>query len=197
MAETGPSHSASVQSNSSKLDNHLEHAYNMPTSQWWDSVGQAFARLQDLCRPRPNAALDCDLDQPADDYAVNARLARVTSLPAIILLPSGNHALRLTSTNEALQCVAFGTVGRKTFVELLWEAIAQAQNIGSPKVVVHEVLQGEIPQITFRVEAHIFELRYLQCESLVRKFVHFCSEGVSYANAPTATLTSLKLRLHL
>ena len=171
MAGPDLSQSTSVQSDGSKLDNHLEETYNMPSCQWWESVGRAFVQLQGLSRPRSGGVVDDDLDRPADEYAVSARLTRAASLPTVILLPSGNHALRLTATNEALQCVAFGTVGRNMFVELLWEAIAQAQNNGTAKVVVHEILRGEIPQITLRVEAHAFELRYLQCESLVRTCV--------------------------
>lgn len=142
----------------------------MPTSQWWESVGLAFAQVQELSSSKSRAALD-DLDDTVDEYAVSARLARAASLPSIIILPSGNHALGLTATDEPLQCVAFGTVGRKRFVELLWESIVEAQDSGIAKIVVHEVLQGEIPQITFRVEDHIFELRYLQCEPLVRASV--------------------------
>ena len=171
MAGPNPSQSTSMQSDGSKLDKYLEEAYNMPPSQWWDSVREAFMQLQYLSRSRSGVAVDHDIDQPADEYAVSARLARAASLPAIVLLPSGNHALGLTATNEALQCVAFGTTGRKIFVELLWEAIAQAQNNGTAKVVVHEVLQGQIPQITLRVESHLFELRYFQCELLVRTCV--------------------------
>lgn len=175
MAGPDLSQSTSVQPNSTKLDQHLKETFNMPTSQWWESVTQAFVQLQELSRPR-SPVLDHELDEPVDDDAASARLARAASLPAIILFPAGNHALGLTATNESLQCVAFGTVGRKRYVELLWESIVQAQEAGAAKIVVHEILQGEIPQITLRVDAHIFELRYFQCEPLVRTSVQ-CALG--------------------
>jgi hypothetical protein len=151
-----------------ELDQHLEDAYNMPTRQWWESAQRAFLRLQELFHPEPAALLSPELDEPAAEYATSARLARAASLPSIILLPSENHALELTATNEPLQCVAIGTVGSKLFVELLWELIAQAQEASGVKIVVHEVLQGPVLLITLSVEAHLFELKYFQCESLVR-----------------------------
>ena len=142
----------------------------MPTSQWWESAGWAFAQLQELSRPRSGAALDQELDEPSDEYAASARLARAASLPAVIVLPSRNYALGLTATNEPLQCVAFGTVGRKRYIELFWESIARAQEAGVPKIAVYEVLQLD-PKIALRIESHVFELRYHQCEALVRTCV--------------------------
>lgn len=187
MAGSDLSQGTPVQSNSTKLDRHLEETYNMPTPQWWESVAHAFAQLQELACPTSSVDLGHELAEPVDEYSASARLARATSLPSITLLPAGNHALKLAATNEVLQCLAFGTVGRKRYVELLWESIAQAQQAGAAKVVVHEVLQGVIPQITLRIGVHMFELRYLQCEPLVRTCVPIRSECVVSANIDTAT----------
>jgi hypothetical protein len=166
MAEPSSNHS---QFNGRELDQHLEEAFDMPTSHWWESVEQTFVQLQELVNTRASALFtDDELDEPAGEHAASARVARAASLPSIILLPAGKHALGLTATSEPLQCVAFGTVGPKLYVELLWETVAQVQEPGVVKIMVHSVLQGPVPQIILRVEAHIFELSYLQCESLVR-----------------------------
>ena len=177
MAGSDLSQGVSAQPNFARLDQQLERNFNMPTSQWWESVGKAFAQLQELSRPRSGAALEQGLDEPADEYAAGARLARAASLPSIILLPSGNHALGLTATDEPLQCVAFGTVGRKRYIELFWESIARTQEAGAPKIAVYEVLQGVDPKITLQIESHTFELRYHQCEALVRTYVKNTPRG--------------------
>lgn len=154
-----------------KLDWHLEETYNMPTSQWWESVNRTFVLLQALVSTSKPSAVHENQDDPVDEYAARARSARAASLPIIRLFSSGTHALGLTATNEGLPCVAFGTVGRARFVELLWESIADAQDDGVTKITVHEILQGEIPRVTLRFNTHVFEMRYLQCEPLIRACV--------------------------
>jgi hypothetical protein len=171
MASERLTQSASDQTNSGELERHLEEAFHMPTPQWWESVHQSFSRLQELFRPKSDALLHEELDEDADEYTISARLARAASLPSIILLPSGNHALGLAATNEPLQCTAFGTVGPKVYIELFWEAIAEAQESGHVNIMVHEILQESEPRILLRLETHIFELNYIQCEALVRKYV--------------------------
>lgn len=171
MAEHALSQNTPARSYGRELDQNLQEVYNMPTSQWWESVQLTFLRLEKLLHPKSVALLSNQLDEPAEEYAISARVARAASMPSIILLPAGTHALSLTATNETLQCMAFGTVGPKLYVELVRESIVQAQEAGTIKIAVYEILQGPVPRITLRVEAHVFEMKYLQCESLVRAYV--------------------------
>jgi hypothetical protein len=171
MAEQSLSRDTPARSYGRELDQNLQEVYNMPTSQWWESVQLTFLRLENLLHPKSVALLGNQFDEPAEEYAISARLARAASLPSIILLPAGNHVLGLTATNETLQCMAFGTVGPKLYVNIVLESIAQAEEAGTVKIFVYEILQGPIPRITLRVEAHIFEVKYIQCESLVRAYV--------------------------
>ena len=145
-----------------------------PSPQWWESTRHALAELQELTRLKPTAGHDPDQDQnekpdePIDEYAASARQAQAASLPAITLLPAGDYARSVSCVGDAIQCLVFGTVGRKLFVELLCEMIALEQEAQNGKIAVYEILRGEIPKITLSTENHTFELRYLQCEELAR-----------------------------
>lgn len=172
MAENNSPRRTSVLSDVDELDRHLEKTYGMPMPEWWEGATRAYVQLAKIINPSAGAGPDPELDEPVDQYAANARLARAASLPEIVVLATGNHALNLTSVDEALQCVAFGTVGPKLYVELFWESIVEAQEAGAVKLSVFEVLQGPVPQITLSVEQYTFEFKYLQCEALVRRCVN-------------------------
>lgn len=122
MAETIPMGKLSLspeQQDSDRLMKQLEEKYNMPHEKWWDGVETTFRCLQ--------AALERgqdDIVHEEDDHqSISAQAARADALPLVSLLPSGSHALRLTATNEDLQCVAFGTISAERFVEIFWETV--------------------------------------------------------------------------
>jgi hypothetical protein len=154
MAENNSPRRTSVLSDIDELDRHLEKTYGMPMPEWWEGATRAYVQLAKIINPSAGAAPDPELDEPVDQYAANARLARAASLPEIVVLATGNHALNLTS------------------VELFWESIVEAQEAGAVKLSVFEVLQGPVPQITLSVEQYTFEFKYLQCEALVRRCVN-------------------------
>jgi hypothetical protein len=149
------------------LDAHLK---DMPTDSWWSQARQSFKALEQMIQPswmtetlpeEHGEELEIDL------HDRNMERVREGLLPWITVLPAGNHQLQLTATNEPLECIAFGTMGAKLFIDLFWEAITQAQLAGQP-IVVHE-LQGFVPRVLLTVGSHEFELKYVQSEALVRK----------------------------
>jgi hypothetical protein len=148
--------------NRSALDAHLKQ---MPSEQWWDDAYDSFNRLEEIIKP--SWTRETVTPEDLDEDTKNVRRVREGSLPYMIILPSGNHALRLTATNEPLECVAFGTMGVKLFIELFWETVSTAQDVGEP-IVVHEV-QSFVPRILLSVGDFEFELRFVQCETLIRR----------------------------
>jgi hypothetical protein len=122
MAETIPMEKLSLSSEQQDLDRlmkQLEEIYNMPHEKWWESVETAFQCLR-MVLERGQDEITHEEDDPEN---ISAQAARADALPLISLLPSGSHALRLTATNEDLQCVAFGTISAERFVEIFWEAV--------------------------------------------------------------------------
>jgi hypothetical protein len=122
MAETIPMEKVSLspkQQDSDRLMKQLEEEYNMPHEKWWNGVETAFQCLRmALERGQDDIAHEED-----DPESISPQAARADALPLISLLPSGSHALRLTATDEDLQCVAFGTISAERFVEIFWEAV--------------------------------------------------------------------------
>jgi len=89
-----------------------------------------------------------------------------------VLLPCGNHQLRLTAANETLECVVFGTMHYDMFLRLFWEAITAAQAKPSWKegdIVVYEVGTSSEARIQLSVEDFQFEIQYLEASALVRR----------------------------
>lgn len=151
----------------STLDAHLE---NMPTEEWWEDAYQSFHKLEQLIQPSWMAEKALEVDEKElgpDSYTRNMKAVRAGSLPYINVMPAGNHQLQLTATNEPLECVALGTMGARLFVELFWEAVTRAQQAGDA-IVIHEV-QSFVPRFLLTIGSHEFELKYMQCEALVRR----------------------------
>jgi hypothetical protein len=155
-------------------------AGQMPTEEWWQRAHQSFKCLKRLiepswlreqerhgeshCKYAHDECYHVEHVEYPDQNTRNVRAARLASLPAVTVLPAGNHRLGLTATNEPLECVAFGTVSETRFIELFWEAIPQF----GPDIVVHEV-QSTIPRILFNIFSKEFDLKYIRCEVLIRR----------------------------
>ena len=146
----------------SSLDAHLKE---MPSKEWWTGVHETFDKLLQLIQP--TWMREPETKEELDEYTKNSRMVREGSLPFATVLSTGNHALGFTATNEPLECIAFGTMGAKLFIELFWEAVNKAQDAGEA-IVVHEV-QSFVPRIVLSLGAYEFEMRYVQCETLIRK----------------------------
>ena len=122
MAETIPIEKLSPspeQQDSDQLTKQLEEKYNMPHEKWRDGVETAFQCLR-MVLERGQDDITHEEDDPE---SISAQAARADALPLVSLLPSGSHALRLTASNEDLQCVAFCTISAERFVEIFWEAV--------------------------------------------------------------------------
>jgi hypothetical protein len=149
MAETIPINKLSLsteQQDSDQLIEYLREHYNMPREEWWTSVDNAFQHLRTLLECHPDEVCD----EENDPENISAQAARVDALPLVSVLPSGSHAIRLTATNEDLQCVAFGTISDDLYIDVF---------------VVYKTESGAF---WFNFEGHNFRLLYVRCEDLVR-----------------------------
>jgi hypothetical protein len=139
----------------------LEEKYNMPDEKWWISVNSTFQLLQTLLEIRPNEPPE----EVEDPQNISAQAARTDALPLVSLMASGSHVMQLTSTNEDLQCVAFGTISVERYIDIFWEKVVKVQD-GGGKFVVYQV---ETSSFWFNFEGINFHLHYVSCENLVRK----------------------------
>jgi hypothetical protein len=163
MAETIPINKLSLsteQQDSDQLIEYLREHYNMPREEWWTSVDNAFQHLRTLLECHPDEVCD----EENDPENISAQAARADALPLVSVLPSGSHAIRLTATNEDLQCVAFGTISDDLYIDVFWEAVSRVQDKGG-KFVVYKIESGAF---WFNFEGHNFQLLYVRCEDLVR-----------------------------
>jgi hypothetical protein len=160
--------------NHSILNAHLKE---MPTDEWLNKAYSSFMKFEQLIRPCWNKEPQTQEDD-LDEDVKNIRAVREGSLPDICILPAGNHALGIIATSEPFECIAFGTMGAKLFIELFWEAVSKAQDAGEA-IVVHEV-QSFVPRVVLSVGKgefeREFEMRYVQCETLIRRY------GLSFLN---------------
>lgn len=162
MAGFAENESNSADGNRPSLDVLLKE---MPSEQWWEDAYRSFNKLEQLIRP--SWRREPETQEDLDEDIKNVRMVREGSLPFITVLPAGNHALQLTATNEPLECIIFGTIGEKLFVELFCETVSKAQGAGEA-IVVHEV-QSFVPRMLLSVGEYEFEIRYMQCETLIRR----------------------------
>ncbi|KAH8815699.1 hypothetical protein F5884DRAFT_747230 [Xylogone sp. PMI_703] len=144
---------------------HLQHNYHLPTSQWWTDAAQKYSIL---CSLLNNHLTNISLNeqqhhqQEQQSQEEHENTPHNSSLPLITLLPAGTHTLRLASTDEDLDCVAFGTVRGALFLDLLWEGIARAQERGV-SIIVHDVRRnGAAPRVVLSVEGRAFGVTYFR-----------------------------------
>ncbi len=133
--------------NSQQLTRLLEQS-GMPDRDWWDEVDSAY---HNLCRM---------LTEDVNTEELSNRASR----PMIVILPMGNYACRLSSRNELLKCVAFGTVRAELFVEVVWQNITRAHEKGS-KVKAYEVSE-KISLL--QISGFMFSLHYIESPELLR-----------------------------
>lgn len=133
--------------NSQQLTRVLEQS-GMPNRQWWDEVESAY---QYMCR-----MLTEDINTEEESNR--------TSRPMIVILPTGNYACKLSSRNELLSCVAFGTLRADLFLEVAWQNITRAQDEGS-EVKVYEATER---RILLSMSGYMFSLQYFGSPELVR-----------------------------
>lgn len=126
----------------------------MPTCEWWNQAESAY---HDFCQILTG------------DMSI-AEHSNRSSRPMIVILPTANFACRLSSRNEILKCVAFGTVRSDLFVELVWQHIAGASNNGS-KIKAYEVSER---RILLDFSGFMFSLHYIESTELVKSYgIHF------------------------
>jgi hypothetical protein len=120
----------------------------MPNRPWWDKVESAY---QYMCQM---------LTEDINTEEQSNRASR----PMIVILPTGNYACKLSSRNELLKCVAFGTVRADLFIEVAWQNITRAQGQGSD-VKVYEATER---RILLGMSGYVFSLQYVESPELVR-----------------------------
>lgn len=120
----------------------------MPNRQWCDKAESAY---QYMCQM---------LTEDINTKEQSNRASR----PMIVILPTGNYACKLSSRNELLTCVAFGTIRADLFIEVAWQNITRAQGQGSD-VKAYEATER---RILLRVSGHMFSLQYVESPELVR-----------------------------
>lgn len=120
----------------------------MPNRQWWDEVGSAYHYMCQM------------LTEDINTEGQSNRASR----PMIVILPAGNYACKLSSPNELLRCVAFGTLRADLFVEVAWQNITRAQDKGQ-EVKVYEVTER---RILLGMSGCLFSLQYVESPELVR-----------------------------
>jgi hypothetical protein len=134
---------------SQQLSSLLEQS-GMPNSEWWDQAWSAYREVSQMLTEDVNTAEDSNR----------------ASRPMIVILPTGNLACQLSSRNELLKCVAFGTVRSDLFVEVAWQNITGAQDKGS-KVRAYEVSER---RIVLEISGFMFGLHYIESPELVRSY---------------------------
>jgi len=146
------------------LNSILEDDFHMPDNAWWQGVEKSFTQLQSILGQRHN-----EVSSDEDPDSISASLARVGASPVVTLLKSGTHALRLTTKDEDLQCIAFGTISPRLYLEIFWEAVVKSQEEGKA-IEVYKIDESR-GCFWFQFEDHKFWLLYVQSEDLVRRFV--------------------------
>jgi hypothetical protein len=133
--------------NSQQLTRLLDRS-GMSNREWYNEVESAY---HDMCQIL------------TEDINTEERSNR-TSRPLIVILPTGNYACKLSSRNELLRCVAFGTVRADLFAEVVWQNITRAQDKGS-KVKAYEVSEK---RFLLDFSGYMFSLHYVESPELVR-----------------------------
>jgi hypothetical protein len=154
------------------LQQHLEDHFQVAPLEYWNEVQTSFQTLKKLLAVQSSNDEDSDNKSPNSqdgDEIPSARLARIGALPKLVVFATGTHALKLTATNESLECVVFGTISSKLFVNVFWESILSAQ--ATIPISVHSVRTTDHPKFTLRIRSCLFEVTYSSCEKLLRKCV--------------------------
>jgi len=99
------------------LATRLVKDYNVPPLGWWEETQHRFNQLCAIICPQEGVLAATLEDTNQLSYVQSAWQ---TSLPVVRLLPTGTHLLRLTATNEPLECIAFGTMSEVRFEEVFW-----------------------------------------------------------------------------
>ncbi len=86
------------------------------------------------------------------------------NLPRVSILPIGNFACRLSSQGEVLKCVAFGSIRKELFAEVVWQNItaAQARGMQVKPLVVSE------KWILLDLSGFVFSVCYIESPEVVR-----------------------------
>ena len=141
----------------------LQEHYNMPSETWWMTAHNTFTQL---CRILGHKEAVATLDPEDPPGAISARTARDHALPSVTVLATGNYGLRVSATNEPLECAAFGTMSPHTYKEVFWESVVQVQRSGTSTLVIHEVDGGS--RFLLTLDSLVFEVKYYHCNAFVR-----------------------------
>jgi len=120
----------------------------MPTQEWWTQAWTAYNQMYQ--------ALTAELN--------SAEVSNHASRPLISIIPSGNFACELSSRDDVLKCVAFGTIRTELFIEVVWQNITGAQD-RRVKIEPFEVSEN---QLLLDVSGFVFSVRYYESPELVR-----------------------------
>jgi hypothetical protein len=130
------------------LSSLLEHS-GMPNSEWWHLARAAY---DELCNTLTG-----------DSYPVEH--GNHANRPAISVFPTGNFACELSSRDEVLECLAFGTIRKELFLEVAWQKLTEAQANGL-KIDTFEISER---QILLDLSGFLFCVRYLEGSDFVRQ----------------------------
>ncbi|KAM3068732.1 hypothetical protein ACMFMG_010909 [Clarireedia jacksonii] len=154
------------------LQQHLEDHFQVAPPEYWNEVQTAFQTLRKLLAAQSSNDVHSDSKIPNsqdDDEIPSAHLAHIGALPKLVVFPTGTHALKLTAKNEPLECVVFGTISSKLFVDVFWESILSAQaTIPEVSISVRSARATNHPKFTLRIQSCLFEVTYSSCEKLLR-----------------------------
>jgi hypothetical protein len=140
-----------------ELEHYLLQNYDMPTAEWWEGADQDNEGLRELIERRPDKVT-------SDQEYSNSHPARSKALPIVVLLKSGSYLAKVTATNVPLTCTAFGSISTGSYIDIFWDIIGEQSHIS--------VLSISEASATFKVRVgrYCFEIRYFQCNELVRRY---------------------------
>ena len=170
-AMSGGSHldiSYNSQINFNALDDILRRDYGMPDEVWLKDLIKTFDQLRNIFQ-RGRDATNSTEEQIATYESSGAKAARDAVLPIVTVLPSGTFAMDLATKDEVLECIAFGTISPDIYHDMVWEEVMKVQSGSHFNMVVHEVDRHPNLRFLFRFHSYEFELRYYQCNALIRR----------------------------
>lgn len=124
--------------------------WGMPDEEWWRQADIAYTRCHQILTNNINPRHD----------------TRRPGEPIVSVLPNGNFACHLSARGDELEVVAVGSIRKSLYVDVVWQNILELQDNGTPI----KVFQMSEKRISFEVQSFLFNVRYIECEELVRKY---------------------------
>jgi len=162
----------------------------------WDGPDEAFQqlkRLLEISNPEEENSGEDD-----GEGVINPASARASALPIVKLFPFGTYLLQIDPNLQPFACVAFGSIDTAVYVDIFWEAIAEAND---GRILVYDVHEGSHNAvIELCLGKYEFKILYHQCNELLRRCVQFPNHlptfitdlGPSYPDIISAPSSFLK-----